>query len=102
VWKGCSFVSETNSPPSSIQLVWEPALCQALGRSRYTIRRWIDQGIIPKPIAITEQSRAWRLRDIEAALDRLARTRRTPKRRGSLMQGDELVHTPSARRPMRK
>jgi predicted DNA-binding transcriptional regulator AlpA len=69
-------------------------LCQALGRSRYTIRRWIDQGILPKPIAITEQSRAWRLRDIEAALDRLARTRRKPKQRGALMQGDVLVqHT---------
>ena len=78
-------------PITSITLVWEPALCQALGRSRYTIRRWIDQGIIPKPIAITEQSRAWRLRDIEAALDRLSRSRRKPKRRGALMQGDVLV-----------
>jgi predicted DNA-binding transcriptional regulator AlpA len=71
---------------ASIQLVWEPHLCVALGRSRYTIRRWIERGILPPPIRMTEQGLAWRLRDIEAALDRLARKRTRVNHRGAVKE----------------
>jgi hypothetical protein len=88
-------VPETKSLPTapldSIRLIWEPDLCEALGRSRYTVARWVEMGILPPPLAPTQQSRCWRLRDIEAALDRIARSRKKPKPRGALMEGTELV-----------
>ena len=79
------------SPLASITLVWLPELSQALGRSRYTIERWCREGKFPAPLKLTEQGCAWRLRDVEAWLDKAARTRKRRKPRGSLMQGDELV-----------
>lgn len=79
------------TPVTSITLVWEPELCKQLGRSRYTIQRWIAQGKFPPPLHVTQQGRAWRVRDIEAWLAKIARSRKRPKRRGALMEGNELV-----------
>jgi predicted DNA-binding transcriptional regulator AlpA len=76
---------------NNIRLIWFGELCEVLGRSKWTIRRWIEQGILPRPIRITEQGVCWRVRDIEHALDRLARQRKKPKRGGALKQGSELV-----------
>jgi prophage regulatory protein len=84
-------VSETSPTTSSIRLVWERELCEQLGRSKWTIDRWIKSGRFPPPLNITQQGRAWRVRDVEAWLDKLARTRKKPKRRGALMRGDTLV-----------
>jgi predicted DNA-binding transcriptional regulator AlpA len=78
-------------PTTSITLVWERELCEQLSRSKWSIDRWIKSGRFPPPIRVTQQGRAWRVRDIEAWLDKLARTRKKPKRRGSLMRGDVLV-----------
>ena len=87
-------VSEPADLPDHLQhlaLIWEPQLAELLQRSRFTIRRWVSQGKIPPPIRMTEQGLAWRVRDIEHALDRLARSRKKPRRRGALMQGKQLV-----------
>jgi prophage regulatory protein len=84
-------MSETNRPTTSITLIWERELCEQLGRSKYTLYRWIKSGRFPPPLHVTQQGRAWRVRDIEAWLDKLARTRKKVKRRGSLMRGDKLV-----------
>jgi predicted DNA-binding transcriptional regulator AlpA len=84
-------VSETNRPTTSITLIWERELCEQLGRSKYSIARWVKSGRFPPPINVTQQGRAWRVRDVEAWLDKLARTRKRPKRRGALMRGSELV-----------
>jgi predicted DNA-binding transcriptional regulator AlpA len=56
-----------NVPTTSITLIWEPQLCEQLGRSRWTIRRWIASGILPPPIRMHEQGLAWRLRDISCS-----------------------------------
>jgi prophage regulatory protein len=82
-------VSET--PTTSLTLIWESELAKQLGRSRYTLGRWVRQGTFPPPIKITQQGLAWRVRDIESWLDKLARSRKKVKRRGSLMEGDVLV-----------
>ena len=84
-------MSETKRPTSSIQLVWLPQLCEQLGRSKYSIDRWIKAGHFPPPIKIHSQGLCWRVRDIEAFLDKLAVTKKRIKRRGSLMRGSELV-----------
>jgi predicted DNA-binding transcriptional regulator AlpA len=92
----CSLASETvrmseTNQTSSIALVWLPELCEQLGRSKYSIDRWVKAGHFPPPIKIHSQGLAWRVRDIEAFFDKLARTRKKVKRRGSLMRGDTLV-----------
>jgi predicted DNA-binding transcriptional regulator AlpA len=51
---------------TSITLIWERELCEQLGRSKWSIDRWIKSGRFPPPLAVTQQSRAWRVRDIEA------------------------------------
>jgi predicted DNA-binding transcriptional regulator AlpA len=84
-------VSETNRLTTSITLIWERELCEQLGRSKYSIDRWVKSGRFPPPLNVTQQGRAWRVRDVEAFLDKIARTRKKPKRRGSLMRGDQLV-----------
>ena len=84
-------MSEEVIATSSIKLIWQPELCKQLNRSRYTIERWVREGRLPKPIKVHDQGCAWRVRDIEQWLDRLARTRRKPKRRGALMEGDVLI-----------
>jgi predicted DNA-binding transcriptional regulator AlpA len=81
----------TAVPTTSITLIWEPQLCEQLGRSRWTIHRWIAKGLLPPPIRMHDQGLTWRVRDIEHALDKLARSRKKPKPRGKLMQGDQLV-----------
>ena len=75
----------------SFTLIWEPELCEQLGRSRYTLQRWVRQGRFPPPIQVNSQNLAWRVRDVEAWLNKLARSRKKIQRRGSLMQGNELV-----------
>ena len=84
-------MSDSVIPTSPIKLIWQPELCEQLNRSRYTIERWVRQGTFPKPIKIHSQGNAWRVVDIELWLDRLSRSRRKPKRRGALMEGDVLV-----------
>ena len=70
------------SPTSSIQLVWLPELAEALGRSRYTIERWCRERKFPAPIKLTDQGCAWRVRDVEAWLDRMSRQRKKVHHRG--------------------
>jgi prophage regulatory protein len=82
---------EDGSPTSSIKLIWEPELCEQLGRSRYTLQRWVREGRFPPPIKVNQQNLAWRVRDVEAWLDKLARSRKKRTPRGALMQGSELV-----------
>ena len=77
-------MSETQNPLEDLRLVWEPQLAELLGRSRYTLRRWVSKGIIPAPIKVTQQTRAWRTRDINAALDKLARSRKRVVHRGAV------------------
>ena len=76
---------------TSITLIWEPELCRQLGRCKATLDRWVRQSRFPPPINVNGQSKAWRVRDIEAWLNKLQRSRKRIKRRGSLMQGSELV-----------
>ena len=87
-------MSDTTPTTSRIALIWQPELCKLLGRSSYTITRWVKECNFPKPIRITEQSYAWRVVDVERWIDARERARRKPNRRGSLMEGDVLVqHT---------
>ena len=75
----------------TIRLISQPELSEALGKSRYTIERWVRSGMFPAPIRISEKSFAWRLADVEAWIAKCARSRKKAKRRGALMQGSELV-----------
>jgi len=65
---------------ASIALVWPTELEEALGRSRWTIRRWKNSGHLPPPLP----NGAYRLPDIERALDKMARSRKKHKPRGAL------------------
>jgi predicted DNA-binding transcriptional regulator AlpA len=40
--------------------------------SRRTIWRWVKDGILPPPLAITRRIRLWRRSDIEAIIERAA------------------------------
>lgn len=87
-------MSDTATTTSRIALIWQPDLCKLLGRSSFTIARWVRECNFPKPVRITEQSYAWRVADVERWIDQRARSRRKVKKRGSLWEGDTLVqHT---------
>jgi len=75
----------------SIKLISQPELCDALGVSRYTLERWTRQGRFPKPIKLTEKTVTWKVSDIEAWLAQRSRSRKRAKKRGALMEGNELV-----------
>jgi predicted DNA-binding transcriptional regulator AlpA len=79
---------------SVLTLIRKAPLARELGVSTYTIERWVKQGLFPKPIHVMDGSPAtWRLRDVEAWLEkRRGRRRQPPPRRGNLKQyhdGDE-------------
>ena len=43
-------------------------LCEMLGVSSETIRRWLNSGALPKPdIALSRKTQAWRLSSLNAA-----------------------------------
>jgi predicted DNA-binding transcriptional regulator AlpA len=81
----------SDTPTTTSIMIWLPELCEQLGRSKYSIDRWVKSGRFPPPIKIHSQGLCWRVRDIETFLDKHARTRKKPKRRGALMRGDVLV-----------
>ena len=51
-------------------------VAERLSVSHYTVARWLREGQFPKPIFLTNLSRRWRLRDIEAFIDKRAASRR--------------------------
>ncbi|QPC43879.1 AlpA family phage regulatory protein [Kaustia mangrovi] len=48
-----------------IELMRLAELAEKLGVSEWTIRRWVKAGHFPKPIELSEQTKAWRRRDVE-------------------------------------
>jgi predicted DNA-binding transcriptional regulator AlpA len=82
---------DTNQPVTNITLMRLSELVVQLGVSSWTINRWIKAGTFPRPIYMTPASPAvWRVREIEAFLDKRRRSRREkPKPRGALKQQRE-------------
>ncbi len=74
----------TEIPVTSLTLIWLPELSRQLGRSRVTIERWIRERKFPPPLKITGQGCAWRVRDVEAWLHKIARQRKHTNYRGSV------------------
>jgi predicted DNA-binding transcriptional regulator AlpA len=63
-------------------------VAQRLGTTIWTLDRWVKAGKFPPPLFMQDGTPAvWRLRDIEAFLDKRRRSRRVrPEPRGSLKQ----------------
>jgi predicted DNA-binding transcriptional regulator AlpA len=62
-------------------------LARDLGYGPWSIRRWVRQGTFPKPLFLTESGHMrWRIRDIEAWLEKRARSRHRPTHRGAVKQ----------------
>jgi predicted DNA-binding transcriptional regulator AlpA len=72
----------------SIALIRKVDVAKALSVSTWTIDRWCREAVFPPPLYITPQSPAvWRIRDIEAFLEKRRRSRRKrPTERGQLKQ----------------
>ena len=51
-------------------LVFPDALAEMLRISRRTLRRWVADGRVPKPIRFTNQTAAWHVDDLQDWLDR--------------------------------
>ena len=68
-----------SSTPAKL-LMRKTEVAALLGISPWTVEEWVRRGIIPPPIYMTDGSPGqWRVRDIEAAIDRgRRRRRRTP------------------------
>jgi predicted DNA-binding transcriptional regulator AlpA len=69
---------------ASIALLRRTQVCEALGISTWTLDRWIKASEFPSPIFLTADSNIgmWRLRDVEAFIDKRRRARRVKKLRG--------------------
>ncbi len=50
--------------------------CDHLGIARRTLGRYIAIGVIPEPMRLTARTLRWRLKDLEAAMEKLT----TPSR----------------------
>jgi predicted DNA-binding transcriptional regulator AlpA len=50
------------------RLVTTPMLCRAASCSRWTLRRWVRDQIIPPPIRINGSCLRWPIADVMAAL----------------------------------
>jgi prophage regulatory protein len=42
------------------------------GISVSTVWRWVQAGILPKPIKLTNRTTVWRAEDVDAAIEKLA------------------------------
>jgi predicted DNA-binding transcriptional regulator AlpA len=73
---------------SEIALVSARTLAKEIEFSVETINDWVRRGIFPKPIvAMPGSPRRWRLRDVEAWIEKRKRARNTkPAARGRLRQ----------------
>jgi prophage regulatory protein len=54
---------------SDVQLIRVKGVALRLGVHRSTIWRWTKQGLLPKPIPIGPNSRAWLVSDINAFVE---------------------------------
>lgn len=56
------------------QLLRAPSMCELLGISKATLWRWVsDDQEFPKPLKISEKTRAWRLAEVRAWMNSRAR-----------------------------
>lgn len=47
-------------------------VCQLLGVSRSTVYKWMNEGVFPAPVRVSERAVRWRSEDIEAWRESLA------------------------------
>ena len=74
--KGAQHVSSP-PPQSPLQLVRLSELAREIGVGPWTIRKWVKAGKFPAPIFINDAGSArWRVRDIDAWLEKQKRKRR--------------------------
>ena len=67
--------SRKTSPAAT--LLRKTEVTALLGVSTWTVEEWVRRGIIPTPIYMTDGSPGqWRVRDIEAVIDKARRRRR--------------------------
>ena len=52
-------------------------LAESLGLNQATVRRWVDQGVIPPPVKVNNKTLLWSEHEIEVWLDSLRVQRRT-------------------------
>jgi predicted DNA-binding transcriptional regulator AlpA len=71
---------------SLLELIRLSELARAIGVGPHTIRRWVKDGNFPPPIFISDGGAArWRVRDIDAWLEKAKRKRRKrPPPQGAL------------------
>jgi predicted DNA-binding transcriptional regulator AlpA len=76
---------ETNL--DQITLLDRHQVAARLGIGLWTLNRWVQAGILPRPLKLTDSSYRWRASDIAAWLDQLARMPHVPaKLRGKAAQ----------------
>jgi len=52
-----------------LDLIGKKALAKRLGINAWTLMRWVDRGLFPKPIRLSEQIVSWRVSDVQRWLD---------------------------------
>jgi predicted DNA-binding transcriptional regulator AlpA len=85
----------------NLRLIRVALLCETIGVSSWTLRRWIAAGEFPRPFRATAESPdMWRLRDIEAWIALKKRQRQRKPLRGATkskferrMGGDDFEPT---------
>lgn len=56
------------TPEIEDRVIWRPDLEKTLGRSSSTIRRWLQDGRLPKPdVDISRRTQGWRLSTLHDA-----------------------------------
>jgi predicted DNA-binding transcriptional regulator AlpA len=77
----------------SIRLIRLAPLCELLGISPWTLRRWISTGQFPRPFRATAESPdMWRLRDIEAWVEKAKRRRLRKPLRGAALANKKAAN----------
>ena len=47
-------------------------VAEVIGISQSSVWRWVQSGLLPKPIKLTNRTTVWRADDVYAAVERLA------------------------------
>ena len=47
-------------------------VAEAIGISQSSVWRWVQAGILPKPIKLSKRTTVWRADEVDAAIEKLA------------------------------
>jgi len=78
---------QAQEPAHQLAMVGKKELAHQLSVSIWTLDRWIRTGQFPKPIQVTPTSPySWRVKDVEAFLEKRRRARRVRINRGGCLK----------------